>query len=40
MNQVLFTAQFGLDELRIEVANKADLAFTLTCNTRHNGSMA
>lgn len=28
MSQTLFTAKFGLNELRIEVANKSDLAFT------------
>lgn len=40
MSQTLFTAKFGLNELRIEVANKSDLAFTLTCNRTYQGSMA
>ena len=40
MSQTLFTALFGLNELRIEVANKADLAFTLTCNRTRTGNMA
>lgn len=40
MSKVLFTAQVDRNELRIEVANKVDLAFTLDCNRLRNGSPA
>ena len=40
MSQVLFTAQVDRNQLRIEVANRADLAFTLDCNRTYTGSPA
>ncbi|MFJ3685517.1 hypothetical protein [Pseudomonas sp. NPDC090208] len=40
IDRPLFTAQVDSDELRIEVGNRTDLAFTLTCNLRRNGSPA
>ncbi|WP_395593104.1 hypothetical protein AB4P93_00365 (plasmid) [Pseudomonas sp. B26140] len=39
MSQTLFTAQLGRGQMRIEVANRRDLAFILTCDTDRKGSM-
>lgn len=39
MSRTLFTTQVGRAQMRIEVANRADLAFTLTCDRERNGSM-
>ncbi|NWA11975.1 hypothetical protein [Pseudomonas gingeri] len=39
-SKVLFTVQVGMNELRIELSNKADMAFTLDCNRTRTGSPA
>jgi hypothetical protein len=40
MSTTLFTAEVGRDQLRIDVANRFDLPFTLDCNLQRNGSPA